>query len=113
MKQLVFIGGQERPVLFGRNALSDIEKVLGGSLLDGTAKIESVGGVIAVVYSGLKWGLYKEETGIEPKPKFTLVTVGDWCEDMSADSPVKKIMEMFLESINPKTKNAVAGESPA
>jgi hypothetical protein len=112
MKQFFNIGGAERPVLFGRNAQSEIERILGGSFFDGTANVGSISGIRAVVYAGLKWGLYKMD-GVEPRPKFTLIEVGEWCEDMGEDSPVHAILNLFRESIAPKSKNVEAGENPA
>lgn len=113
MVEHVTIGGKERPVLFGRNAQAEVEELLGGSLFDGTANVGSIKGVRAVVYAGLKWGLYKMNN-VEPKAPFTLIQVGEWCEDMSSEeSPVPKILKMFQDSIAPKSKNVGAGESPA
>lgn len=99
--------------MFGQHAYRDIEKLTGMCLLapkvgDNFATYEAMH---AVVYTGLKWGLYKGD-GIEPNPKFTIIQVGDWCQadDKVSGEIVKNFMDSFLAD---RSKNVAAGGSPA
>jgi len=75
------IGGEERPINFGRNAMIEFEKLTGQKLLSGSKNwFESAESWTALMYSGLKWGLYNPNKGQEPKPPFTLFQVNDWIE---------------------------------
>lgn len=114
MTELFHFGGKERPVAFGRGAYSDIEEITGVSLLNprendnyGTFKVMN-----AIVYAGLKWGLYKGN-GIEPKPSFTMITVSEWVEgdDKTAANIILRFRESYLQTM--KVKNAEAGGDPA
>lgn len=111
----VEIGGQSRPVLFGRNALVEFEKIAGFSLLDEskTEMLQSFAAMQALVFVGLKWGLYKAN-GIEPNPNFTILHVGDWLDEdtLGENGPTARILKIFTESM-PGSKKGKAGESPA
>jgi hypothetical protein len=110
------IGGEERPINFGRNAHIEIEKVSGISLLDPTksGNLQSWEAIRCITYAGLKWGLYKGD-GIEPKAKYTLIKAGDLVDEygIGDGSPIAKIISLFLESLPGKSKKVNAGESPA
>lgn len=105
MKKVINIGGEERPILFNKNALVEIEKILGKSFL----KIEfsSYESARAIVYAGLKWGLYDAEKGVEPKPTFTIFKVGDWLDENF--EKVTEEMQLVLVDSMPKPKNVEAG----
>lgn len=113
MVKVYHFGGEERPVMFGQHAYRDFEKITGLSLLapkpgDSFGTYEAMH---AIVFVGLKWGLYKGD-GWEPKPKFTLIHVTDWC--MADDKVTGEIIGQFQESyLSDRSKNAGAGESPA
>lgn len=109
----VEIGGELRPVNFGRNALVEFEELTGFSLMDGTSSLTSFKAMRALVYVGLKWGLYKSD-GKEPKPRFTILEVGDWLGDdyMGPDSATAKVMKIFIDSM-PKAKNVEAAANAA
>jgi len=111
MTELIEIGGEERPVNFGRNACAEYEELTGRSLLSAENGIGTFAGIRALVFVGLKWGLYKGD-GITPKPKFNLLTVGDWLDEDSGDDngPTSKILKIFVASF-PKSKNAGAAEA--
>jgi hypothetical protein len=113
MTEMVEIGGEERPVNFGRNALAEYEEITGLSLLSVESGLGTFKGLRALVFVGLKWGLYKSD-GIVPKPKFNLMTVGDWLDDdsMGADGPTAQILKSFSEAF-PKPKNAGAAGNAA
>lgn len=105
MKKLVFVGGKERPVLFNRNALADFEKIIGKNMY--AADFMSIETTRALVYLGLKWGLYDKEKGIEPRPDFSILNVGDWIDgDDIVDSATVQIMSIFKDSL-PKNVKAV------
>lgn len=113
----VNIGGEDRPVNFGRNAQAEIEAITGISILD-PKKTNAVGSVSftyirAMAYAGLKWGLYKPLVGLEPKPSFTLFQVGDWLEEdnLGSDGPMQQLIEIFRESMPTKSKNVGAEAS--
>lgn len=117
VKQHVEIGGEERPVLFSIHALREIERLVPGYyVLDGktAAALASLDAIIALVYAGCKWGLYNGN-GLEPKPRFTLLEVGDWVEKegVQEGSPVDKITKLFLDSFPKLVKNAVAVQGTA
>lgn len=112
MKKTVNLGGEDRPCLFNKNSLVDLEKILGRGI--GWIDFNSIETIRAIVYVGLKWGLYDQEKAIEPNPKFTLLKVGDWLEQSQFVETVKGIMDQFNESLpKPDPKNSEAGESPA
>lgn len=99
--------------MFGQHAYRDFEKMTGLSLLmpkagDSFATYEAMH---AVVFVGLKWGLYKGD-GVEPKPKFNLLQVCDWC--IADDKTTGEIVTQFQESyLGDRSKNVDAGGSPA
>lgn len=113
MNQLVLIGGEERPINFGRNALGEYEKITGESLLDLELlqRIVSHVGFRAIAYSALKWGLYDPERGVEPSPKFTIFQVGDWLDEdqRNGNKALTKIMDVFREAMTVESKNVEAG----
>jgi len=116
LNTLIEIGGQERPVNFGRNAQAEIEALTGVSVLEfkkASLSTLSFTYMRAMAYAGLKWGLYDPERGIEPKPKFTLFQVGDWMEndDLGKEGPMAKITEAFVASLPLKSKNVGAEAS--
>jgi hypothetical protein len=106
------IGGEERQVAFIRNAYAEIEKITGKNLLIGLENADW-NMLRAVIYAGLKWGLYKYD-GVEPRPKFNLLIVGDWMDDDSfePDGAIAQFVALYQESL-PKAKNVKAGEKPA
>lgn len=113
MTEFFLFGGEERPVMFGQHAYREFEKMTGISLLipKVTDNMGTYEAMHAIVYVGLKWGMYKSD-GIEPKPKFTLIQVGDWCA--ANDEVTAKIVSKFQESyLADRTKKAGAGENPA
>lgn len=117
VKQFIEIGGEERPVLFSIHALREVEKLIPGYyVLNGktAGALASLDAVIALVYAGCKWGLYSGN-GVEPKPKFSLIDVGDWIgnEGVQAGSPVDKITQMFLNALPTLVKNGVAVNATA
>lgn len=116
LNKIIDIGGEERPLNFGRNAHADLEQLTGISVLEkfkaSLISPASFTYIRAMAYVGLKWGLYDSTKGTEPKPKFTLFQVGDWLEndDLGPDGPMGKIVDFFKESM-PKSKNAGAEAS--
>ncbi len=105
VNKIIEIGGEERPINFGRNALCEFEKITGISILKGAGSdsLYTFDTIRALAFVGLKWGLYKGD-GNEPKPSFTLFMVGEWFDD---DANYSKI---FTDSI-PTSKNVVADAS--
>ena len=55
VNNLVEIGGQKRPVNFGRNALVEFEKLTGVKIFKGEDWFDSLEKNRAFVYVGLKW----------------------------------------------------------
>jgi hypothetical protein len=77
--RLIEIGGQNRPVLFTINALSEFEQLAGVSVFDSErvqTALVSVFGFRALVYAGLKYGAIASGT----KFKHSLEQVGDWLD---------------------------------
>lgn len=99
--------------MFGQHAYRDFEKLTGLNLLVPKPGNDfgTYQAMHAIVFVGLKWGLYKGD-GIEPKPKFTIIQVADWCEqdDKTAGEIIKKFQESYLTD---RSKNAGAGGNPA
>lgn len=94
----VNIGGQDRPVLFSRNAIIEFEKITGINWLSkGGEFIFKVETYRALAYVGLKWGLYSPKKGTEPKPDFTLFQVGDWIE--KEENAAMEILKIFSDSM--------------
>lgn len=93
------IGGQVRPVNFGRNAIREFERLTGLSFL-GTASVQNifsnVDRCVKLVFCGLKWGLYDKQTGHEPIPNFTENMVSDWSE--AEEEAFWQILMFFVES---------------
>lgn len=81
--QFILIGGEERPVNFGRNFWSEVELLTGKTLAELLDKRElmAVRNQIAIAYSSLKWGKYNPKTGNDPQVEFKPAHVGDWIDE--------------------------------
>lgn len=116
MSEFVTIGGEERPVAFGRSAYEEFEKITGMSLLNNVNLdiLISYTGMTAMCFVGLKWGLYKGD-GNEPKVKFSKIMVAEWLDAEGAEEAATKISQVFAASMpkQKKAKNDEAGEKPA
>lgn len=101
---IINIGGEDRPLHFGRNGLIEFEKLTGKGLLTGdTDFFKSFESIRALTYAGLKWGLYKPSVGLEPIAPFTLFQVGDWLYEAPPELLVQ-IFKEFADSM-PKQKS--------
>lgn len=114
LNKFINIGGEDRPVNFGRNFWNDVEVFTGKNiskiLADYQNELTSHRNGTAIVYSALKWGLYDTKKGLEPKPSFTIFQVGDWLDDRPEAQ--SEIYSLLIESM-PSSKNAEAGGDPA
>jgi hypothetical protein len=104
------IGGEERPVNFGRNFWGEVESLMDESLSsilkNWNDRIGSFRFQSAVTFSALKWGLYDPTKGNEPNVKFTLFQVGDWIEK-DPFTIMAKVFEALSDSM-PKKESAEA-----
>lgn len=116
MTEIVNIGGEDRQVNLGRNALREFEKITGKSILN-PGSLVSYEATQVLWFVGLKWGQYKVGSGIEPSPKFqtdagvkplTLEIVGEWLDNENGLDA--KIFDIFNKSF---PKKADAAEKAA
>ena len=81
---LIEIGGEKRPVNFGRNFWAEVETLSGKTTSDifknFASEIGSFKSQVIITYSALKWGLYDDDKGTEPNPKFTQYKVAGWID---------------------------------
>lgn len=107
------IGGEDRPISFSRNALIEFEKTTGIKLMSGRKDwFESAESWTALMYAGLKWGLYDPNKGKEPKPDFTIHMVNDWIEArIECLSEMWEIFNASMPKINGEKKSEVKSES--
>lgn len=104
---VVNIGGEERPVLFSRNAIIEFEKITGINwLAKGNDYIFKAETYRALAFVGLKWGLYSPQKGVEPKPSFTLFQVGDWIQEN--EPAMIEILNVFISSLPKYEKKSEA-----
>jgi hypothetical protein len=109
---LIDIGGNHRPLNFGRNAMVEFEKLTGIGIYSRKFTFENVEVWRALVYVGLKWGLYKRD-GQEPRPSFTLLTVGDWIDEHPNQAKLfVQIIDAWKES-QPKSEEPKNESAPA
>lgn len=111
--KLINIGGEDRPVNFGRNFWGEVEDITEESLSlilrNWQYKIGSFKFQTAITFSALKWGLYDPKKGNEPNPSFTMFQVADWIEvDLSV---MAKVWEALGDSM-PKKENAQEEKPP-
>lgn len=109
----ILIGGKERPISFGRNALIEFEKTSGVKLMSGNRNwFESAESWTALMYAGLKWGLYDSAKGKEPKPDFTIHQVNDWIEErIECLSDMWEIFNASMPKVNGEKKSEAKSES--
>lgn len=106
--QLINIGGENRPVNFGRNFWSEVELLTGKpvtQLLD-IKELTSIRNQIAIAFSALKWGLYDPKTGNEPDTKFTKNQVGDWIDEKPES--MQDFYRYLTDSLPKKKEGAIA-----
>lgn len=103
------IGGKERPISFSRNALIEFEKTSGVKLMSGNRNwFESAESWTALMYAGLKWGLYNPSNGKEPKPDFTIHMVNDWIElRIECLSEMWEVFNDSMPKVNGEKKSEV------
>jgi|SRR6185295_16521712 len=80
---LIEIGGEKRPVNFGRNFWSEVEQITNksvGELIE-IKELTSIRNQVAIAFSSLKWGEYDPQKGNEPNVKFTKFQVADWIDN--------------------------------
>lgn len=113
---IINIGGEDRPLHFGRNGLIEFEKLTGKGLLTGDSDfLNSIESIRALTYAGLKWGLYKPSVGTEPAVSFTLIQVGDWLDEAEDQADMlAKILKEFADSMpKPKKEEPKKETAPA
>jgi len=101
------IGGKERPVKYGWNAIREFTKngndlgTLYSYSEDGKSlevNIQSIGILLDLIYVGLKNGARIEKTRID----FTIEDVGDWMDDEGIEK-MNEFVTLFVDQI-PKQK---------
>lgn len=110
MVKKIKIGGKERPVYFGMNALELFEHEAGMSFVE-LQKIMSSGtmsmGIIKkFVYSGLMGGVWKTKANDE----LDILDVGDWIDDYGFEN-IDVLMSIYMDSmpmLDDKNKKKVA-----
>lgn len=109
MNKVILIGGEERPVNFGRNFWGEVEqrtgKTLPELLSNSSRELMSWRNGTIIAYCALKWGLYDPSTGREPSTKFTEFQVGDWIE--ANNDIMVKFYEELTGALPTKKKDEV------
>jgi hypothetical protein len=89
----------------------EFEKLTGIGIFSGAFTLDSYEQLRALVFVGLKWGLYKKD-GREPQPKFNLLTVGDWLDETPDQEKLfVSVLKAFAES-QPKPETAKNSKAP-
>lgn len=109
--KVIFIGGQERPVNFGRNFWGEVELMTGKSTLEllDVRELMSINNQNAIAFCALKWGLYNPNIGREPKIGFSKQNVADWIEQ-KPDAMIE-LSNLLFESMPTGKKKEEEGQN--